>query len=34
MNVSIVIAIIGLLGSVAAVVIANRYTARTARKAA
>lgn len=34
MNPSIVVAAIGLFGSVVAVVIANRYTARTARRAA
>lgn len=34
MNPSIVVAAIGLFGSVVAVVIANRYTSRTARRAA
>jgi hypothetical protein len=34
MNTSIVVAVLGLIGSVAAVYIANRYTARTARRAA
>jgi hypothetical protein len=34
MNTSIIVAVLGLIGSVAAVIIANRYTARTARRAA
>jgi hypothetical protein len=34
MDASIVVAVLGLVGSVTAVVIANRYTSRTARKAA
>ena len=34
MNASIIVATIGLIGSVTAVLIANRYTARTARRAA
>src|SRR5206468_2644409 len=33
-NASIIVATIGLIGSVTAVLIANRYTARTARRAA
>jgi hypothetical protein len=33
-NTSIIVAVLGLIGSVAAVIIANRYTARTARRAA